>query len=633
MIAFGVISALVVATVPIAVMLVLNARRERPVWQIAFDISGAVAFDLVLVLLVSRLVVSDLAAWIVKPLWLVAGAGVLLYRKRVGRPMPSWPRELTPRLLLRALLLGCIALGVSLFMSRACAIWDRFFHIPLVTAFRGQTAPFSSPYEPWRQLFYHYGGDIYAANVQAYSFGILHASHALSLLHDYLFFWLGVSVALTLYSAGLNRTWVAAVVLLTMLLSGPVTIFHGGASRPWSYSLVNYICLSFRSHVPLAILLMVPFVTLPAVRLRDLDRPVSLYDLLAPLAACTAIFMITDEFSLGALGLSLGVVWLWKPRVFGRDRKQGLILFGGLALSIAIAALLFKGTIGVGAPHYDLHLVAPRSPGYYTPSLALSTRDGLNNFLWDLLPILAVLLGGVWLSVRSRNLLLRGTFLAYGTMTVVGIILFATMAYNEGGLQNHRFVTAPMVFGPMLAALWLLPRAGEPSPVSGLPGLTMMLGIALGSFTTFEWLVGGSAFLGCIDIGLDGQRFYDVDCRTEAGGGVVTQRTKVAYVEASLLYRYVGCRPSYIVGPAQNMDGHDLKEGIARMGIDALRELDDDPRFLDHDASVDVVCHATGSSDRACRLLEGAHACTRIGTLTELCTMSPALRSEALGRH
>jgi len=161
----------------------------------------------------------------------------------------------------------------------------------------------------------------------------------------------------------------------------------------------------------------------------------------------------------------------------------------------------------------------------------------------------------------------------------------------------------------------------------------MMLGIALGSFTTFEWLVGGGAFLGCIDIGLDGQRFYDVDCRDEAGGGVVTKRTKVTYVEASLLYRYVGCRPTYIVGPAQNMDGHDLKEGIARMGIDALREIDGDPRFLDPNASVDVVCRAGGSSDRACRLLEDAHACSRIGTLTDFCTMTPALRRTALGKR
>jgi hypothetical protein len=81
------------------------------------------------------------------------------------------------------------------------------------------------------------------------------------------------------------------------------------------------------------------------------------------------------------------------------------------------------------------------------------------------------------------------------------------------------------------------------------------------------------------------------------------------------------------------MDGHDLKEGIARMGIEALRELDSDPRFLDPSASVDVVCPLARSSDRACQLLEKAHACAPTGTLSTLCSMTPALRRSALGKH
>jgi hypothetical protein len=632
MIALGVISALLVAFLPIAILVVLNAQRDRPVWQIALDIPAAIAIDLVLVLLLSRVFVLDVAAWVAKGIWVLVAVGMLAYKKRIGQ-LPRWPAELTLRLILRALLLGLIALAISLSMSRTCAIWDRATHIPLTTSLRGQTAPFVNVYEPWRELFYHYGGDLYGANFQSYSFGILHASHVLSLIHDFCFFWLGVCVALVLVGAGQDRTMVSAVVLLAMLFSGPVTMLYGDKARPSPYNLVNFICLSFRPHVPLAVLLTLPFIAVPLARLKDLTRDVSLYDLLCPLGSATAILLITDEFSVGALGFALGVLWLWRPRVFGKTRKQGLIFFGGLAVCLLLSALVFKGTLGPGAPHYPLKLSMPRAPGFYTPALPLSSSHGLFLFCADLFSVFGVFLGGLLLLIRRRDELFLGTFIAYVAMTVLAVFLFSTLVYNGGGLQNHRFVTAPMLFGPMIASVWLLPAKGAPSPISGFAGILIVFSIGLGAATSFEWLAGGDAYLGCIDGGLGGQRFYDVNCRAETGGGIETKRTVSRYVESSLVYRFAGCRPTFLAGPVENLDGHDLKQGIARMGIDALRELDGDARFLQPSASLPVVCPDRGSSDRACRLLIKQGACTPAGTGVLTCRASPEQRRVVLGKR
>jgi hypothetical protein len=265
--------------------------------------------------------------------------------------------------------------------------------------------------------------------------------------------------------------------------------------------------------------------------------------------------------------------------------------------------------------------------------LSFSEPNGLFYFVMDLLPIIGVLVAGVMLLFRSRDEQLIGTFIAYTTMTVVAVLLFATLVYEDGGLQNHRFVTGPMLFGPMIAAVWLLPSTARGSVVSSFPGLLMMLGIGLGTATSIEWLVGSDVFTGCIDSGLGGQRFYDVNCRSEMGSSVSAERTSTTYVEASVLYRYSGCRPTFLVGPVENLDGHELKFGIARMGLDALAEIDKDPRFLDPKASVSVVCPREQSSDKACRLLEAAGACAPAGSAVVVCTMTPAQRRAALHKH
>jgi hypothetical protein len=631
MVAVGVTLAIVMSALPIAVLLLLRARADRPAWLVALDIPTAVALDLVAVFLISHLVVLDLAAWITKGLWLLVGAAVLVARRRRGRRV-EWPVQLTRSLLLQALVVGVVGLLVSMAFSRRCAMWDRPFHIPFLTSMRGQTAPFVTVYEPWKALYYHYGGNLFAATLQAYSLGILHASHALTLLHDLAFFGLGISLGLTLRAMGVRHLPLLVLVYLGMMLSGPYTPLQG-EHRTWfaGYSLTNWLSISYRPHMSLAAWITLPFLAVPAVRLREMNREVPLGDLVLPLVACIPALMTVDEFSVGTLGLGLGALWLVYPRVFAPTRKRGLLLFAALGASLAFSVLVMRSTVALGAPHYPLALVAPRTPGFYTDPVPFSTARGVVLFLSDVFPVLGVLVGGAWLLLRWRDSSVVGMYTFYAAMSLVSIFLFTTLFYTGGGLQNHRFLTVPMLSSPFVVAALLAPRPGGSPPLTSLPALLMVAVLALASDASLNW-IGGWSFNDCRSSGLpENKHYYTTDCRSETGAGVVNRRTKPMYLDPEILYLAAGCRPGFMAGPPASMDGHDLKVGTARLGIEGLRELHHDRRFLDPAADLDVTCSRKPTADPACALLKQAGGCAPAGSELMLCSMTPAQRKAALG--
>lgn len=626
----GVLMAMFWVTVPIAVFLILRSRAERPAWWLALDIPAAVALDLVATVLVSRLVLLDVAVWVVKGLWVVVGAALFFYRWRRGF-RPRFPTELPARAVLQALLIGLIGLSLSLLMTRPCAIWDRQFHIPLLTSLRGETAPFVTVYEPWKRLHYHYGGNLLAVSFQATSLSILHASLALSLVHNVCSFWFGVTITLMMRKLGLRYSTLLVLLFLLMLFASPVVPLEG-EHRTWfaGYSTTNWMSVSFRPHMTLAALATVPFVALPLIRLTELGQDIRWHELTLPLVLCVPLMLIVDEFSMGILGLGLGTVWLIYPRTFGITRLKGLYFLGSLGLALLFGVLVMNGTVALGAPSYALKLVFPRSPGFYTPSLALDTAQGARYFFSDLLAILAVLVGGLWLLLRRRrHPLLVGGFAMYAVTTVVSVFLFTTLLYAGSGLQNHRFIIFPMLFCPVFAVAWLIPRAGSDVHFAGVPELGMVVALFLGAASGVDWL-GGIANSDCrtgeVSLG-----FYETNCRAETGATLVTQPTRPMYFDPEIEYLYIGCRPAFLIGPVSSMDGHDLKVGKARRGIEALRELSREPRFQPATANITVACARESSSDRACRLLKATPgACKPSGTMVELCTMTPAQRDAVL---
>jgi len=134
-----VVRSLLVALVyllPVGVVFALRARDERTLWEMAGDMPFAVAADMLLVLLLARFMVLDVAALASRALWL-AGAGGALWRRRGRRPL-VWPGALDARAALQVGVLALLALGLSLTLSRACAVWDRDWHIPLVASRGGR---------------------------------------------------------------------------------------------------------------------------------------------------------------------------------------------------------------------------------------------------------------------------------------------------------------------------------------------------------------------------------------------------------------------------------------------------------------------------------------------------------------
>ena len=225
--------------------------------------------------------------------------------------------------------------------------------------------------------------------LQTLSGARMHASLALSLGHDIMFALIAVNIVCFLRAMGVGRAALAALVFAATVMVGPVTLLRDGVYKLDSgFAILNYLTMSFRPHVALAYLLELGFleVILEAVVLAEAASPPRWR--VGYLAILAAALALTDESSLGMLGLGLGTLWLAHPAVLATTRRRGLLALAGLAAAIVMALVLFGGSIGPSAPHYQLRLVAPRAPGYASSPLPIATLQGC-IVIAHLLPVLA----------------------------------------------------------------------------------------------------------------------------------------------------------------------------------------------------------------------------------------------------
>ena len=642
------LGAIVLVLLPVAVVLAFRARSDRPLWALALDVPLAVSLDLLLVLSLTRFVRLEIATWVSRGLWLAAGAAIYARRRRVDGP--AWPSALGKPELGLAGLGALLGFALSAQASWPYSIWDRKWHTPLVSSLRGQRLPFANVFDRGEVLHYHFAGDVHAAMVQSLSFGVIHSSLALSVAHDVLFALLGASMVLLFQGlAGRRGALVGLAVTVAAILAGPLTLGRDPA-HPFidGYSVINYLSMSFRPHDALAGLYCVGFLgsVLARVWARPGPQGPPVADTAPALLGAAAGLAISDEATLGILGLSLGLTWLAWPEVVHPRRAAGVLVFVGLLAALVGPNLAFAASLSPGAESHVIRLVPWRSPGCYTPTLALSTGEGLRMLFFDAIPTVAAWLGGV-AAFAWRRKPHSGPILALLTL-LVAISLFALtrVDVNHDALESHRFATGMLFMTPLLAAALLLGPAAEAAPTPlpsrlsrlsrlsrvrlGAPVALVIVGAALGVFSTLSWIVGVLPWRGHRhNHFFTTQNLYAIDCRKELGA-TLGEATGPHYLSKAIWYAYAGCHPTFT--PAKHENNWALTIGNPYFDRDELRVVDAAMATAPA-ASLPVICPRPlpDRPDPVCKWAAAHARCEDLGTAVSRCTLDATERAAALG--
>ena len=626
-----VLLAVVLYLLPVACWLVASFERERPLWRVALDIPTAVGADVLVVLLFARVVPLETAAFASRPL-AFAVAAFAVWRKqrsgRFGRPrvlglLPAWI----------ALFAAAVAVALSLYFSRRYHIWDRFWHVSLVSSLRGQRLPFSNVYEPGHPLAYHYSGDAIAAMLQSFSLGSLHASHALSLAHDIVYGLTGATLGLFFAGWGARGALTATLSSLALFLAGPSALLRADGQQFAGYNFVNFYTLSFRPHVPVAGLLLVGFVGALLVRLREPRETVPTAHTAVPLTVVTASLAISDEASVGLLGLALGAAWLVYPDAVAPKRLRGLLVLLGLLAAVVIASSLYAGFLSPGAPRPVTKLVDWRSPGFANPVIPFAHPGGLAYFLGDVFALLVFAVAGAWAAVRAFSREVAASAVFVGVLVLAGLLGLARLDIAPRPVEAHRFITAAMLAGPLVGIFWWRWRRerrlpGHSPVVRGL----VAVAVALPALSTVAFMrsPGKTSFVTPASFNTK-EDFYETDCRTELGGGLGL-RPEPLYISRQVFFVYTGCRPAFMPGSTRGR--HEIKTSWPLFAKEALTELDRD--MVAEGGDLGAIC-ARPSNDSICRRAQADGPCTPVGKTShamqiERCTLTAKMRTSLLGQ-
>jgi hypothetical protein len=632
---FAQIVAVLVYLVPVVLVAVLSARRERGLGDLAVLVPAAVAVDLLFVLLLCRVVRLEWAAFISRGLWLAGGALWFDRRQRRHGLRPARPAALDGRAIAGIAIAMLAAAALSAVLSRPNAIWDRELHIPFVASLRGQQMPFASPYEPGAAFHYHFSGDVLASMLQIFSFDVLNASLALSLAHDVMFALIGLATALALLASGPKPAHVVVLSVVAVLLSGPCVLRFGVGEPYLGYSYYALYIWGFRPHQHVAMLMFVGIATVLLGRNQGSEPAAPSTRGNAALVAMVGLLAVTDETSAGMIGLCLGIAWLFDPELLAPTRRRGLLLLGALLVAFVATNLVFSASLAPGGPVQNFSLVAPRSPGVQQPPLPLSTGAGLVALVADTLPVWAILLAIVLITARGGQ---RGQRGQDGARPRRGLIAFAaalaglsilgltTSDVNGGPPESHRFLTVALFVFPLVGVLCL-----DPWWRPGTLGRTLVLAaLMLGAGSTVLWLshyrrhpTPESYFR------QRGKNLHTSDCRAVAGARF-GQRPAVSYVEASVFYAYAGCRPSFVAG--RRATSYWTRKEYPTLGLAGFQQLDRE--MLAADAPVDAVCptgRRPGDTDPVCAYALARPGCVPEGTDYVRCPLAPADRRAIAG--
>lgn len=625
MFALANLTALVGYLLPLFGFVSLRSNRDRRPWQIALDIVLAIPLDLLLVLCLARAMSLEWATVVSRAGYALVWAGILVYRHIRRQSLPAWPSALGKGEVARVAACAVVAASLSVPFSRWSSMWDRHWHIPLAAAIRGQALPFGNTFNAKEVLHYHFTGDVAASMLQTLSLAVIHSSLALSVAHDIYFALIGVVLGLFLVEWGYRSFSSFVWGPLAVLLTGPVTLFRNG-DLDWAvttgYNLNCFWSVSFRPHTSLAALLMLGFVGAILVRLgRGGDLP--LRQTAPALIGCTAGLAISDESSLGILGLTLGLCWLFTPSVVHRSRAVGVLVFACLAAALVVPNLAFAAALAPGGQHHTFSMVPWRSPGFYTSELPLTTVEGRRMLAFDLFPQ-AFVAAGVVLHAVSRRAPGRGTLAAFFVILFgVSCLVLTRLDMDRQPVEIHRFMTAALFLGPLVGLAILarrFPSAQAPEKPAWYVSAIIGTGLFAGAVSTLAWLLGQAP-------GMDyrhGTYFaefdhYHTNCRKEVGSTLFA-KTRWMYISKPLWYLLAGCRPVFSPGVIANSGWKQLTIGVPMFNKEAVAAL---RKAVPPGSSVSAYCpRRPDPPDPMCADAEAAGKCRVVGPHAEECLLS-----------
>jgi hypothetical protein len=604
---------------PVILFVGARSKRDREPWEVALDIPTAVSLDLLFVLTLALVVRLEIATLATRGIYLLAAAVRAAGPRRWRRA--SWPAALGRRGLACIAVAVLAGLALSVWMSRTWMIWDRGWHIPLVGSLRGQRVPFHNVFNASEVLHYHFSGDVRAAMLQACSADILHASLALSLQHDIDFALTALVLALFMLSWGYRALWQFVLGALALLLTGPAHLFRENLHTPQEgHSFVSYLSFSFRPHAVLAGLLLLGLVGSVVARLGARDD-LSFSRTAPALVACTAGLAITEETSLGMLGVTLGLTWLYAPRVIHPRRALGVLVFVALAVALVVPNLVFSASLSPGAEHHVIRIVPWRSPGYYRANLPLTSSAGRLMLAYDLCSPGLIALGGVVYAWRRRG---RGRGVlaaAFVTHVLLSTLALTRIDVDGQALESHRFATAIFIVGPFVALALLSSRFVVTAPARGkgiYAAAAMLGGMGFAAASTLDWAKYYAPTWASRQHDFGAFDFYRSSCR-EVVGDERWASARYTYVARPLYYLVTGCTPTYTPGYRSDSSWKSITIGLPYEQTEALARI---VKQLPDGAPVPLVCPATPDlRDHVCTAAEIAQACAPAGRAVKRCLL------------
>jgi hypothetical protein len=587
---------------PVILLASVSARRDTALVDVALQVPVAIAADLFTTLLLTRVFPLEASALLVRGLWLAGSLAVWIRRRRAA-DHPAWPRALGGWTLAVGAAAGVLVVLPFLSMSRTFNIWDRDWHSPLAASLQGQTLPFHNVYDAGVVLHYHFSGDVVAAMLRTFSFDVLSSSRSLGLAHDLFLGLTAAWIAVVSRALGTRRLWAC-------VLGGAALVWHG----PWprqlqgdydGYAYHLFAQLSYRPHVPLALFAMTCFVGALTIQSAPGLR-VSPRRTLATLVASVSILGTSDETSVGVLGLSLGIAWLFVPEILGFRRGGGVLAMLSLGAALFVPNRLFSASLSPGGPVQSIERAwPPRLPsllgqGATTP---LSSEEGHFLLLIAIGPIVACWLALAVAVLVTRSRRARGLVLFGAAVTLLCLGLATMLTINKDVEEGQRFFVAPF--------------AATIVPVVGLLGLVrtsavaralLVLGLGIPSAYTLYFCRWETETLHATGYAagpanpIIPESLFDVNCRAAAGAHLLDPPRPV-YVDKLGFYLFSTCRPVFNPGgysPQWPVKIFPHLEPLAQ-----LRELGaiggDGEAICRVDAKRDAVCARVASQPGRCR--------------------------------